>query len=102
MKLAVDGYEVREGKYPEDVGVYDALMMTGSGEYTTLVYPSPQNNLLLPASSAYDPLPWITNLIAFIRDLVNDPSKSHIKIIGICFGMQVGSPLPSQYAGQLT
>ncbi|KAJ9114101.1 hypothetical protein QFC20_001617 [Naganishia adeliensis] len=70
LELVVDGYEVREGKFPEVEG-YDAVMMTGS------------------ASSAYEPLPWITRLISFIRDLITDPSKSHTKVIGICFGMQI-------------
>jgi hypothetical protein len=32
VELVIDGYEVRDGKYPEDVGAYDAVMMTGSGE----------------------------------------------------------------------
>jgi hypothetical protein len=31
IELVVDGYEVREGKFPEVEG-YDAVMMTGSGE----------------------------------------------------------------------
>lgn len=32
LELVVDGYEVREGKFPEVEG-YDAVMMTGSGEF---------------------------------------------------------------------
>ncbi|KAJ9110323.1 hypothetical protein QFC19_001726 [Naganishia cerealis] len=86
--LVVDGYDVVRGEYPpenrlirgekrgdggedSDRWVYDCVMMTGS------------------ASSAYQPLPWITKLVGFIRDLVTDERKSEIKIIGICFGMQI-------------
>jgi hypothetical protein len=42
-----------------------------------------------PAHSAYSPLPWLQRLITYIHTLSTDPSYSHLKIIGICFGMQV-------------
>jgi hypothetical protein len=49
----------------------------------------PSLSLLDSASSSYQPIPWIMKLVDFIRDLVTDERKSAIKIIGICFGMQV-------------
>ncbi|GHJ85098.1 hypothetical protein NliqN6_1500 [Naganishia liquefaciens] len=77
-ELVVDGFDVVRGEYPrertltgEEGWAYDAVMMTGS------------------ASSAHEPLPWILRLIDFIRDLVTDDCKSRIKVIGICFGMQI-------------
>ncbi|KAJ9098163.1 hypothetical protein QFC21_004492 [Naganishia friedmannii] len=86
--LVVDGYNVMLGEYPpeerllssenggeansnSDRWVYDCVMMTGS------------------ASSSYQPIPWILKLVDFIRDLVTDEKKRAIKIIGICFGMQI-------------
>jgi GMP synthase-like glutamine amidotransferase len=47
------------------------------------------DNSSSPASSAYDSHPWIARLIDFIRDLITDPRKRDLKVIGICFGMQV-------------
>jgi len=33
--------------------------------------------------------PFIPPLINFIRDLATNPSTQHVKIIGVCFGMQI-------------
>jgi GMP synthase-like glutamine amidotransferase len=58
------GYAITEGEYPAP-GEADALRVTGS-----------------PAG-AYDPLPWIAPLKAFLRD------SRGLPMVGICFGHQI-------------
>ena len=57
-------YDVRRGDYPAP-GTFDALIVTGS-----------------PAG-AYDPLPWIEPLKAFLRE------HRSLPMVGICFGHQI-------------
>jgi GMP synthase-like glutamine amidotransferase len=57
-------YAIPEGEYPSP-GEADALLITGS-----------------PAG-AYDPLPWIEPLKAFLRD------SRGLPMVGICFGHQI-------------
>jgi GMP synthase-like glutamine amidotransferase len=57
-------YDVQAGEFPEPEA-FDALIVTGS-----------------PAG-AYDPLPWIASLEAFLR--ANDQAP----MVGICFGHQI-------------
>lgn len=57
-------YDIQGGEFPE-TGAFDAVLVTGS-----------------PAG-AYDPLPWIEPLKAFLRDSRGKP------MIGICFGHQI-------------
>ncbi|MFD0934388.1 type 1 glutamine amidotransferase [Methylobacterium trifolii] len=59
-------FDVRAGRLPEHPQGFDAYAITGS------------------AAGVYDPLPWIANLIGFLRAL--PPS---VKLVGICFGHQV-------------
>jgi GMP synthase-like glutamine amidotransferase len=58
------GYAITEGEYPAP-GEADALLVTGS-----------------PAG-AYDPLPWIAPLKAFLRD------SRGLPMVGICSGHQI-------------
>ncbi len=58
-------YDVRAGAWP-DMDAHEAFLITGS------------------AAGVYDPLPWIAELIAFLRAL---PVER--KLVGICFGHQV-------------
>ena len=58
-------FDVTAGHWPEAPDSFDAFAITGS-----------------PAS-VYDPIPWVEDLLGFLRDL--DPSK---KLIGLCFGHQ--------------
>jgi GMP synthase-like glutamine amidotransferase len=60
-----DRFDVAGGELPDDPGVYDAYMITGS-----------------PAG-VYDPLPWIGPLKRFLRE-----AKDR-KMVGICFGHQI-------------
>ena len=60
-------YDVEEGIYPEDVDEVDAYLITGS------------------KSSVYEDKQWITDLMAFVREL-NARKK---KLVGICFGHQI-------------
>jgi GMP synthase-like glutamine amidotransferase len=57
-------YDIQKGEYPEP-GTFDALVVTGS-----------------PAG-AYDPLPWIKPLEAFLR------ANDQVPMVGICFGHQI-------------
>ena len=58
-------FDVTAGHWPEAPDSFDAFAITGS-----------------PAS-VYDPIPWVEDLLGFLRDL--DPSK---KLVGLCFGHQ--------------
>ncbi len=58
-------FDVRAGAWP-DPADHEAFLITGS-----------------PAG-VYDPLPWIAELIAFLRTLPADR-----KLVGICFGHQI-------------
>jgi GMP synthase-like glutamine amidotransferase len=58
-------FDVRAGAWP-DPDRYGAFLITGS-----------------PAG-VYDPLPWIADLVAFLRALPEDR-----KLVGICFGHQI-------------
>lgn len=60
-------FDVEQGQYPADINDADAYLVTGS------------------KSSVYDDKPWITDLLAFVREL-------HVrrkKLVGICFGHQL-------------
>jgi GMP synthase-like glutamine amidotransferase len=57
-------YDVQNDEYPEP-GTFDALIVTGS-----------------PAG-AYDPLPWIAPLEAFLR------ANDQVPMVGVCFGHQI-------------
>ncbi len=67
--LAADGltfhaYDVTAGEWPAP-GAFDALLITGS------------------AAGAYDPLPWIEPLKAFLNQSKSKP------MVGVCFGHQI-------------
>lgn len=59
-------YDVPGGELPGAAADHDAYLITGS-----------------PAG-VYDPLPWIPELIGFLRS-----AKGEAKLVGICFGHQV-------------
>ncbi|KAG8899473.1 hypothetical protein FRB99_006700 [Tulasnella sp. 403] len=70
----LEPYDVVKGIYPnpEDLtgeGAFDGILISGS------------------AASAYDPLPWITQLVKYTAKLIRE--YRHIKVIGICFGQQI-------------
>ena len=60
-------FDVREGQYPIDVLEFDFYIITGS------------------KASVYDPLPWIADLVEFLKLL----ERSQLRVFGICFGHQV-------------
>ena len=68
-------FRVAQGEWPSDPDAFDAFLITGS-----------------PAG-VYDDLPWIDDLLAFLRDL--DPRT---KLVGICFGHQV---MAQAFGGQV-
>lgn len=43
----------------------------------------------LAAHTSYESVPWIDKLVSFLSDLATQPHFQHLKIIGICFGLQV-------------
>lgn len=63
----ITSFDVQAGKLPPQANGHDAFLITGS-----------------PAG-VYDPLPWISPLMDFIR------SAESSKMVGICFGHQVMS-----------
>ncbi|CAO3567794.1 unnamed protein product [Mortierella alpina] len=68
-ELILEGFDVREDKYPERLKDWDAILISGS------------------ASNAYDDLPWINKLVHYVQQLPRD--KDAPKLVGICFGHQI-------------
>lgn len=64
--LAFSSYDVRRGEYPSHRAC-DAYLITGSRH------------------SVYDQLPWIAELVGFLREALAEGRK----VIGICFGHQL-------------
>lgn len=65
-ELAFSSYDVRQGEYPSHRSC-DAYLITGSRH------------------SVYDQLPWIAELVDFLREALAEGRK----VIGICFGHQL-------------
>ncbi|MFN2355129.1 MAG: GMP synthase [Desulfopila sp.] len=65
--LQFDDFVCRQGHYPKDRDSYDLYITTGS------------------KASVYDDVPWIAQLIDFVRQL----DRRGKKLIGICFGHQI-------------
>ncbi|KAF9957489.1 hypothetical protein BGZ72_001771 [Mortierella alpina] len=68
-ELVLEGFDVREDKYPERLADWDAILISGS------------------ASNAYDDLPWINKLVEYVQNVRRD--KDAPKLVGICFGHQI-------------
>jgi len=62
-----DVFEVLDGEFPEQLGVYDGIVITGSPK------------------STYDDLPWIRSLEEAIREAY----QAQVPILGVCFGHQM-------------
>ncbi|KAG0268870.1 hypothetical protein DFQ27_005465 [Actinomortierella ambigua] len=67
--LELTGFDAREGVYPELIQDFDLVLISGS------------------ASDAYDNIPWINQLVEYVRTTTADPSCP--KFAGICFGHQI-------------
>lgn len=65
--LSFESWAVVDGVFPESVDAADGWLVTGSRH------------------GAYDPLPWIPRLEAFIREIV----AAGRPLIGVCFGHQI-------------
>jgi GMP synthase-like glutamine amidotransferase len=63
---AYSTFDVRAGVFPAEPEACDAYIVTGS------------------AAGAYDPDPWIGDLIGFLRE-----AKGRAGLVGVCFGHQV-------------
>lgn len=68
-------YAVDEGEWPERVEACEAYLVTGS------------------AKGAYDPDPWIGELMSFLNE-----AKGRAKLVGVCFGHQV---MAQAFGGQV-
>jgi GMP synthase-like glutamine amidotransferase len=66
-ELEIEVFNVQLGQYPEDIRAWDLYITTGS------------------KASAYEDLPWIHDLIGFIKQL----DEARLKLMGLCFGHQV-------------
>ncbi|KAF1939416.1 class I glutamine amidotransferase-like protein [Clathrospora elynae] len=62
-------FDVTKGEYPPSLSPFDGIIISGS------------------VNSAYDDLPWIRNLDAFIQNVYR--KEKRVKIFGSCFGHQV-------------
>src|ERR1700689_2703663 len=58
-------FDVRERQLPRSISAFEAYVITGS------------------SAGVYDDLPWIKDLMAFLRN-----ARGRSKLIGICFGHQ--------------
>ncbi|MFC7665667.1 type 1 glutamine amidotransferase [Methylorubrum suomiense] len=68
-------FDVTAGRWPAAPDVFEAYVVTGS-----------------PAS-VYEPIPWVVDLLAFLRDL-----DRKTKLVGLCFGHQA---LAQAFGGQV-
>ncbi|KAK3814296.1 MAG: class I glutamine amidotransferase-like protein [Benniella sp.] len=68
-ELIMGDFDVREFNYPENLGEWDAVLITGS------------------ASNAYDDIPWINQLVEYVKEIPRDQKAP--KVVGICFGHQI-------------
>jgi len=66
LGLEAQSYDVAAGELPGDVGRHGAYLVTGA------------------AAGVYDDLPWIPELIDFLR-----AAKGKARLVGICFGHQI-------------
>ncbi|KAF9916979.1 hypothetical protein BX616_002270 [Lobosporangium transversale] len=69
VELILEGFDVREDSYPEDLHDWDAIMISGS------------------ASNAYDDISWINKLVEYVQKLHKEGEG--LKMVGICFGHQI-------------
>ncbi|TIB33394.1 hypothetical protein E3P84_02181 [Wallemia ichthyophaga] len=69
FKLIIDAFDVYEDRYPEDVTIYDGVIISGS------------------TSDAYSEEDWVVDLADYISGLVN--SFKRTKVLGVCFGHQL-------------
>ncbi|KAF5360670.1 hypothetical protein D9756_004450 [Leucocoprinus leucothites] len=72
IKVVIDSYSIKKMEFPDEerLDEYDIFMVTGS------------------ATSAYDDtIPWIRELLAFLKGLINN--HPNVKLCGICFGHQI-------------
>ena len=65
--IEFDIFDCQAGQYPDQPGLYDFYITTGS------------------RAGVYEKSPWILRLIEFVKEL----DKNRQKLIGICFGHQV-------------
>ncbi|KAF9155686.1 hypothetical protein BGX21_005065 [Mortierella sp. AD011] len=68
-ELVLEGFDVREDKYPDNINDWDAIWISGS------------------ASNAYDDIPWINKLVDYVQKFPKN--KESPKMIGVCFGHQI-------------
>lgn len=66
-RIELTVFNVIEGEYPEDIDAFDGYVTTGS------------------RFGAEDDLPWITDLVSFVKTLY----QAKKKLVGICFGHQI-------------
>src|ERR1051325_2945676 len=66
LGLEAASYDVAAGELPAERPAHDAYLVTGA------------------AAGVYDELPWIAELIGFLR-----AARGKAKLVGICFGHQV-------------
>lgn len=78
IELIVDGYDVVQGHFPDE----ERLRSDGPEHYTAVM-------LTGSAHDAHSDEPWITQTVALLKDIAEDPRKQHLTTIGICFGFQV-------------
>jgi GMP synthase-like glutamine amidotransferase len=69
LEIISQDFNVIKGKYPDDVFIFDAIIISGS------------------ANSAYDDLDWIRTLCTFIENVYQHGPR--IKMFGSCFGHQL-------------
>lgn len=69
VTIESEDFDVQEQHYPETIDEFDAIVISGS------------------ANSAYDDIPWIHRLDAYVRDVYTNHPR--VKIFGSCFGHQL-------------
>ena len=83
ISFIADAYDVRNKlEYPEDVDIYDAVLLTGSGESPMVCNRRRSTKVDITAASAYEDVPWINKLVDYAKFVVEEKPK--IRVIGGC------------------
>ena len=83
VDFAIDAYDVRHKmEYPGDSQLDDCagVVITGSGTYDHSLFTSTLIMTFIEAASAYEDVPWISNLVKWVANI--STAKPKLKIIG--------------------
>lgn len=83
VEFSLDGFDVvKKQEYPPLDAGYDGIVISGSGNFFSVII-FKEHAYWNEAASAYDDVPWISRLISYIKSLAE--TRPEVKIIGGLF-----------------